>query len=278
MPIAIATHAKCLDGQFAAFLLKKSYPEATVYECRHGSAPPNISGCEIVMADFCYDFPTMCNLLETNNLMRLMDHHEGQRETIRLLREKYDVSRLGITFDNNRSGTGIVADAYGYRNEIVDAIEANDLWKATDDQKAIVEYIRAYEGDNPFAVYEQVYNLRGQGVAPVIAKGRAIVDAKKQNVKNVAAQAHEEYVAGHKVWVANAPYIMCSELGHELVRDRPFSVVYSYDGSQRKWKLSFRSNDFDTIPIAKMFGGGGHKSASGATVSQLPWVESDVDD
>jgi hypothetical protein len=58
-----------------------------------------------------------------------------------------------------------------------------------------------------------------------------------------------------------------SELGNELVRkeDADVGLVWFYDAENKEYRVSLRSIDekADVSQIAKVFGGGGHRNASG---------------
>jgi nanoRNase/pAp phosphatase (c-di-AMP/oligoRNAs hydrolase) len=74
-------------------------------------------------------------------------------------------------------------------------------------------------------------------------------------------------IGGHRVPVANLPYTMSSDAGHEMAKGRPFAACY-WDTPEGR-VFSLRSNDegVDVSEVAKQYGGGGHRNASGFTVS-----------
>jgi oligoribonuclease NrnB/cAMP/cGMP phosphodiesterase (DHH superfamily) len=75
-------------------------------------------------------------------------------------------------------------------------------------------------------------------------------------------KAREVACDGRRVLCVNASSNI-SEVGHELAQGRPFSVTY-YDGAvSRKWALRSTPDGVDVSEIARKFGGGGHKHASG---------------
>jgi len=86
---------------------------------------------------------------------------------------------------------------------------------------------------------------------------------------------------GYKRWFdgksANCPPHFASDVGHELAN---FSGTYGlcwYVGRDGKVKCSLRSNGgYDVSAIAKSFGGGGHRNASGMEVTietLLSWLK-----
>ena len=67
--------------------------------------------------------------------------------------------------------------------------------------------------------------------------------------------------------MADLPYTMSSDAGHEMAKGRPFAACY-WDTPEGR-VFSLRSNDegIDVSEVAKQYGGGGHRNASGFRVS-----------
>ena len=70
-------------------------------------------------------------------------------------------------------------------------------------------------------------------------------------------------IMGHDVPIANLPVTMCSDAGNIMAKGELFAVTY-YDGPEHR-NYSLRSTDagLDVSMIAKAYGGGGHRNASG---------------
>lgn len=70
-------------------------------------------------------------------------------------------------------------------------------------------------------------------------------------------------IMGHDVPIANLPVTMCSDAGNIMAKGEPFAVTY-YDGpSHRHYSLRSTDAGLDVSLIAKAYGGGGHRNASG---------------
>ena len=74
-------------------------------------------------------------------------------------------------------------------------------------------------------------------------------------------------IGGHLVPVANLPYTMSSDAGHELAKGRPFAACYWDTPKGRVFSLRSTDDGADVSEVAKQYGGGGHRNASGFTVS-----------
>ena len=70
-------------------------------------------------------------------------------------------------------------------------------------------------------------------------------------------------IAGHDVPVANLPYTMSSDAGHQLAQGEPFAACYWDTPDGRVFSLRSSDDGLDVSEIAKRFGGGGHRNAAG---------------
>jgi oligoribonuclease NrnB/cAMP/cGMP phosphodiesterase (DHH superfamily) len=271
-------HAKCNDGLTAAWCVRLVEPLAEFVAVDYQNPPPNVENRQVILVDFSFKRPVLEQLLASCESLLILDHHDSAQKDLAGLEHP----KLRVTFDMDRSGAGIAWDHYHpgkLRPWFVDVVEDADLWRwnkpetlLNPDSRAIIEGIRSLPmtfhtldrlNDTDAAMYDC-------DMAAMRRDGEAILRAKEQNVKAVAEYAYEVEVFGHRVLIANAPHVLCSEVAHELAKGRPFGMTY-YETKDRRFKISVRSTDFDTTTITKQWGGGGHKAASGATVDQLPW-------
>ena len=70
-------------------------------------------------------------------------------------------------------------------------------------------------------------------------------------------------IGGHQVPVANLPYTLTSDAGHKLAQGEPFAGCYWDTPAGRVFSLRSTKDGLDVAEIAKKYGGGGHKNASG---------------
>lgn len=121
-----------------------------------------------------------------------------------------------------------------------------------------------------FPVWQQLIEMP---ISQLAAIGQPLYAKRQAQVKEMADKATWRKIAGYTVPVAEAPFFY-SDVANLLCKRHPeaaFAVCYRYQDGQLKW--DFRSiGEFDVSVIAKQFGGGGHKNASGAQES-LSWIE-----
>ena len=110
--------------------------------------------------------------------------------------------------------------------------------------------------------------------------GAELLKPKREKIANLAAQSFAGNIAGCNAYIClidEADGRLSSDLAAKIYREKPcdFALIISKrdgEGAERGWALSFRSNkdgaNFDVSEIAKLFGGGGHRNASGAFLAK----------
>lgn len=187
--------------------------------------------------------------------------------------------RIYTLFDQDRSGAGIAWDFFHPgrdRPALIDHIEDRDLWRfrlpAT---RAVQASVFSYPYD--FNVWDALFKA---DLSMLRQEGEAIERKHHKDVAElVAALRREMCIAGFWVPVANVPYTLTSDAGHlmcepyaspnlqgEMVTP-PFAACYWDTPEGRVFSLRSRPDGFDVSEIAKRYGGGGHKNASGFRVS-----------
>lgn len=73
-------------------------------------------------------------------------------------------------------------------------------------------------------------------------------------------------IGGFDVPVANLPYTLSSDAGHEMAKGQPFAACYWDTPDGRVFSLRSAPDGQDVSAIAKQYGGGGHRAAAGFKV------------
>jgi hypothetical protein len=98
-------------------------------------------------------------------------------------------------------------------------------------------------------------------------QGEAIERKHFKDIAELIKVVTREFViGGYCVPVANLPYTMTSDAGHELARGKPFAGCYWDTPQGRVFSLRSTDDGMDVSEIAKQYGGGGHKHAAGFRV------------
>lgn len=100
-------------------------------------------------------------------------------------------------------------------------------------------------------------------------QGRAIEKYKLQFYSELAESiGYEVPFEGHKCYAVNVARISSDVFG-SLIDQYDILLPHFHDGD--RWTVSLYSNKWDVSEVAKLYGGGGHKMASGFRCKQLPW-------
>lgn len=260
-------HGGCTDGFGAAFSAWKCLGNRAEYHaCKHGEAPPDVQGKNVVILDFSYDNATTKRLISEAASLLVIDHHKSA------MVELHDVSNTH--FDMTHSGARLSWDFFHPGHpppKLINYIEDRDLWKwelpyskefsaAFDMVPFTFEDFEKYEDDSVFD--------------DAVKRGSYILAYSKTVIKKVCEKAAQRRYQGMDVMVVNSSHWM-SEIGNRLSHDCDFAVIWYYDHEDRKIKVSLRAfhDNVDVSEIAKRFGGGGHKKAAGFALPNGKHIE-----
>lgn len=295
MKTYVLYHGNCPDGcgAAAAAFLKLGDFSGINGESRpveyipvsYGKSPPEIeAGSNCYIVDFSYSRDVLIHLHENVcNLLQVLDHHATAEK---------DLEGLPFCrFDMNKSGAVLAWEHFHPKHAVPKFIlylQDRDLWQFNlPDSREVSAAVGSYPMD--FRIWAN-WISESVPIEDFTAEGRTCLRLKNQQVENMTKHHRWAYldtkrktirfteklepggngdpiVPGHVeiVPVANAT-VFFSEVGERLLELNPSADCAAYysdrsDG-KRQWGLRSRSG-FDCSVIAKAFGGGGHKQASG---------------
>lgn len=302
-PICIY-HGSCADGFGAAWVVRKFFAgEVDFIAGTYQNPPPDVSNRHVILVDFSYKRPVMLELAKRSNGVLVLDHHKSAAEDLagndsdftdtnnytgivdwnRFLEncamdrmENIPVGRIYTRFDMQKSGAGLAWDFFFQneeRPELINRIEDRDLWKFRyPDTRAIQAAVFSYPYD--FDTWDMLFKI---DLATLRTEGEAI---ERKHHKDVAelVQSFRRFmtIGGHRVPVANLPYTLTSDAGHLMCEpysthngdeSPPFAACYWDTAEGRVFSLRSREGGMDVSEIAKQYGGGGHRNASGFRLS-----------
>lgn len=259
-------HGNCADGFTAAWVVRhyaKSQGALEEYEFHAGvyqNPPPDVKGKRVILVDFSYKRPIMEQMVKDADSVLVIDHHKTAEEELRGL------PGADVVFDLEKSGAGLAWDFLfdGVpRPRLIDHIEDRDLWRfALPGTREIQANVFSYPYD--FEVWDR---LMGMEPADLRKEGEAIERKHFKDVNELTKVVTRKFViGGYEVPVANLPYTLTSDAGHLLADGYPFAGCYWDTPDGRVFSLRSRDDGADVAEIAKIYGGGGHKHASGFRV------------
>ena len=267
-------HGDCLDGLGAAWsAFCKLGDQARYIPAFYGDAIPAFKpGATLYIVDFSYAPQLLADASAKASQIILIDHHMTALEQYDdFFKAQPRPENLSLNFDLSRSGC-VLTWQHFFQDQnppkILLHIEDRDLW----------HFKLAYTREITTALYERMpINFSEIGTInpeELLAVGRIQVKQFSGMVKKLAKSAHPVSVAGQPGLAVNAPSLFSSDLGHVLAeKSGTFGMTYQYDGRKQQWLYSLRSiGDYDVGHLALGLGGGGHKNASGFSLTNNPFL------
>ena len=262
-------HGNCADGFGAAWVVRKALSamalsvgdiefHAGVYQ----EPPPDVAGKDVVMVDFSYKRPVILEMAQKANNILIIDHHKTAVEDLVDL-----PANVTAKFDMERSGAMLTWKHFFPGQEpppLLLHIEDRDLWRfALQNTREIQANVFSYPYD--FQVWDE---LMAANVETLVIEGKAIERKHFKDINELLGVCTRPMViGGFNVQVANLPYTLTSDAGHKLAIGAPFGACYWDTPEGRVFSLRSTDEGVDVSAIAKQYGGGGHRNASGFRVS-----------
>ncbi len=271
-------HAGCPDGFGAAWSVWRGWGEGGRYVPRghdddfHAEAH---EGDLVVFTDIAPSIASAIELGEFAEKLVVLDHHVTARDNFARDPDLVpSLERRGheIRFDLGHSGAELAWQHFHPTEpvpELLAYVEDQDLWSwKLPESEAVNAAIGSYPRD--FPTWDELARRSWKELA---AEGAPILRERRIEVETSLRFAHPVRVAGLELEAVNALHHR-SHIGHELAKraafDRPIGLVYRMSG--RRVDVSIYSiGDVDVSWIAEKHGGGGHRNASGFSVTLAEW-------
>ena len=292
-------HGNCADGFTAAWAVHRRFGNDWDYHAGiYQNPPPDVSGRDVVLVDFSYKREVLRDMARTARSFLVLDHHKTAADDLyedtrtgdgpALLRmdtwtdaltwERHMGNRsldesqgapfanIYAYFDMSRSGAGIAWDFFhpgAERPALVNYAEDRDLWRfQLPFSRDINAFVFAH--DYSFDVWESLARQLATRFDSCVDMGAAIEKKHHKDVAElVAALKRRMTIGGHEVWAASLPYTLTSDAGHLMATGEPFAACYWDTPEGRVFSLRSTDEGLDVSEIAKQYGGGGHRNASG---------------
>lgn len=257
-------HGNCADGFGAAWVFhSQADREFDFHAGVYQDAPPDVAGRDVYLVDFSYKRPVVEKILEQATRVVLIDHHKTAIEDLAPLIESKQIEALV-----NLEHSGAMLAWQWFRGDakppdLLRHIEDRDLWRfQLEGTRAIQACVFSHRYD--FPLWDHLMDLP---VSDLISEGRAIERKHFKDIDElVTVVTRRMNIGGFDVPVANLPYTLTSDAGHKLAHAEPFAACYWDTPDGRVFSLRSTDTGLDVSEIAKQYGGGGHKHASGFRV------------
>ena len=263
-------HASCPDGFGAAYAFWKMYGKDMEYRpLRHGEKLPDLGERNRVF--FVDIAPSREEVIEISQKVRglvILDHHISRYEELKDLPfYEYSSEHSGAMMAWNYLKTQFESIEDEEPPAILKYIEDRDIWKwQLKDSEKVLAVLDSLSFN--FRKWDEFNEELEQEPDLVKFKGSTILKYCNTIKNKIVENRHILTIKGTQVPAVNTPFFR-SEILSEICIDQPFSAGYHYDGEYFVFSLRSTDEGMDVAKIASLFGGGGHRNASGFKVKSL---------
>lgn len=292
-PDIVIYHDKCIDGFTAAWCCWRMWPEAEYVARNYGMGPglDDARGKHVLIVDFSFPQEMLADMIWRHGVASIviLDHHKTAEQALEpfrldirrtgpvyasdvdgILRDLDELQRppIAALFDMERSGAGMTWDFVdGDRNRIdlVDLVEARDLWRPDRGEAADHLHLALSSGAKSFERWDAV----AEGLWNFVHIGAQIAAYRDSLIDEIMLRAWMTEIDGLPAVTVDCPYLLVSETGHRLLERFPGAAFAALRvAGQHSITFSLRSEDDreDVGALASKFGGGGHRNAAGFRV------------
>jgi oligoribonuclease NrnB/cAMP/cGMP phosphodiesterase (DHH superfamily) len=215
-------------------------------------------------------------LSEVANEILILDHHLTARDHFASdpsLENTLSANGHRAHFDLDQSGAMLAWNHFHPDQDPPDLIryvQDQDLWQW---ELPHSEEVNAAIGSYPRR-FDDWDELAARDIESLIEEGRPIVRAMRMEIERAVHLAHPVRIGNIRIEAVNARQPRAA-IGHELTNrskyGKPWGIVYRLLGNRVDCSI-YSTGDLDVSEIATRFGGGGHRNASGFSVSLKTWL------
>lgn len=254
-------HGNCADGFTAAWVVRRALGDVEFYAGVYQQPPPPTADRDVVIVDFSYKHDVMQGIVWNARSVTILDHHKTAAADL----AGFD-GAAKVVFDMERSGCRIAWDYYFPDKSpppLLLHVEDRDLWRfALPLTREIQASVFSYPYD--FGTWDWLMTVP---LSILATEGTAIERKHFKDIKElVGVMQRPLTIGGYVVPAASLPYTLTSDAGELMARGQPFAACYWDTPNGRVFSLRSSDAGLDVSEIAKQYGGGGHRNASGFSV------------
>lgn len=281
-PTVCLYHGSCIDGFTAAWAVWRRWDDDVRMVPMHYGAPlpPLTPQDNVLMVDFSLKRAEMADLESSVNSVVVLDHHKtAEAELVDWAADLHLDDQLfqdiqtgklkgcAAFFDMNKSGAMLAWEFCfpgAWVPPIIKLVQDRDLWKFEfEHTKALHRYLSSCR--QTFADWNRAF----ENFESACELGKVLLDDHNKKCLEAAQRWHEKKIGGALVPAVNVPYFMASDCCALLLQQHvtaPFVAAYSTDGKSVSYSLRSEDSRVDVSEVARKYGGGGHRNASGFSV------------
>lgn len=267
-------HADCVDGfgcvvSAEYYMRRMNNPHQILYVPAkyNQELDIDVDGKNVIFCDFSYKKEKMDKIVEKAKNILILDHHKTAVQQLE------HIGKSKKVLDMDHSGAYITWVYFNGKNNIpllIQYIQDNDIWKKSMNH---TEEIYSYLNSIPKNILDYYPLLDDQFLLSKKKIGRDILKNEDDEITKIIENRYTRQISIYgniyTVAVVECPiYKYKSKLGNRMLYmydSCDFCIIYNYDETQKKTYTSLRSENSrtDVSYIASLYGGGGHRNASG---------------
>ena len=278
-PLILYHGRNCSDGFGAALAAWLFYgPEVEMRGLDHGEIQSiddlgEVRGRTVYMLDFAFGPELTAALDERAAKLVVLDHHKSAAEKLTGFQ-----CRCGgvVHFDMNHSGARLAWEFFHPEKPVpalIRYIEDRDIWKWEFAESAAFLAALDMEPVRSFERWAEIAAFTPEQEAVYMARGGAMDEKYQKLCADMADGAQVLVFNGKQGLMVNCPGMFHSQVGDLLARQSG-SFALMWHANHKGTKVGLRSrSEFNCIPLAESFGGGGHAQACGFKMPNERLVE-----
>ncbi len=243
------------DAEYIAVSDRKNFPEQILNL-------QNKKDIELYVLDFSYSKEILLNAEKEFKKFVIIDHHITAKDDVK--------SCANHVYSEDKSGAYLAYEYFHKDKEIpliIKYVSEGDLYKfSLPNCKEVLNYIHNPSTKEGYEYFDYKKDQIENNIEEVVKMGEILQDSRDKRVQNLLATKFKIKFDGYDVWAVNGNREFRGEVGNELAKLTNTFGVYFYI-TENNLRISLRSvPDFDVSVIAKKYGHGGHKNASGIEI------------
>lgn len=267
-PLILYHGRRCPDGFGAALAAWLFYGDKAEYRgLDHGEIQTaadlgeDLQGRAVYVVDFAFEPVLMAEIESKVSKLVVLDHHKSAAEKL----TGYQCQCGVVHFDMNKSGAKLAWEFFHPEKPVpglIKYIEDRDIWKWEFAESA--PFLAALDMEvRSFERWAEIAAFTPEQEAAFMARGGAMDEKFKSLCEDIASGAQVLTFNGFQGLMVNCPGVFHSQVG-DLLSRQSGSFALMWHANPKGTKVGLRSrSEFNCIPLAESFGGGGHAQACG---------------
>lgn len=275
----LCIHHNDSDGRLAGAMVKYKYPNVELIEVGYNDYKDKLqflfsykspSYDKVFIIDFSMELCEMQTLID-NYIVIWCDHHKSAKEKLEKIWD--DIEIKGI---RDLSKCGAMLTWYYFGNESFEElklVDDYDRWIFQYGDKT--HYFTEISKEWTINKWIEVIKITGTGMMNgYLFEGEKLYDLKLKRIERIIKKGFPVTFNGYKSFIVNNSNTMDGALLGNKICELGYDIAIKFEFNKDKVIFGLNSiGELDVSSIAKEYGGGGHKNASGFMLSIPEFID-----